>query len=71
MREKNMDKNAGGIGVAETALHPLWQGIWIVVLTLLSALFLFPNIINATEQTVINSDQPKAEIIPVFSLSLR
>ena len=61
MREKNMDKNAGGIGVAETALHPLWQGIWIVVLTLLSALFLFPIIVvlyNSFKGRLYISDAP-------------
>ena len=61
MREKNMDKNAGSIGVAETALHPLWQGIWIVVLTLLSALFLFPIIVvlyNSFKGRLYISDAP-------------
>lgn len=61
MREKNMDKNEGSIGVAETALHPLWQGIWIVVLTLLSALFLFPIIVvlyNSFKGRLYISDAP-------------
>lgn len=61
MKEKKTTGATNRIGVAETGIHPLWQSVWIVILALLSALFLFPVIVvvyNSFKGRLYISDAP-------------
>ena len=61
MKEKKTTGATNRIGVAETGIHPLWQSVWIVILALLSALFLFPVIVvvyNSFKGKLYISDAP-------------